>query len=236
MNINIVPCIFVLDTKKSDNIRKNNIQELNILVNDKGMLPGCKYTNGDLKDNVRSYLNELIGTNKEHIEQVYTFNNDNSIDIVYLVCLNSERIKKIKDGYKLIKIKIENNKNIIYGDNIYKYNTLEDKIGNNIEYRHVIKDVDDYLNDSLIKILTCYKKIRSNIDNTDIIFKFMSKYYSLEDVRNVYEYIKDVSVDKSNFRKKIIKYCDKIDMMDDKNGYRPTQLYTFKLLEGDKWI
>lgn len=62
-----------------------------------------------------------------------------------------------------------------------------------------------------MNLLISYKRIRNNADNTDILFKFMAKTFTLEDVRMVYEIIKDISVDKSNFRKKIMKYCEKVD-------------------------
>ena len=75
------------------------------------------------------------------------------------------------------------------------------------------------------------------MDNSDIIFKFLGKTFSLEDVRMVYEKIKETSVDKSNFRKKIVKYCEETSAVDvDKKGYRPSKLYTFKVLKGDIWI
>ena len=65
----------------------------------------------------------------------------------------------------------------------------------------------------------------------------MGSSFTLEDVRIVYELIKDCSVDKSNFRKKIIKYCEKIDTStNEKNGYRPSQRYKFKPLKGDVWL
>jgi len=63
---------------------------------------------------------------------------------------------------------------------------------------------------NLINLLISYKRIRSNIDNTDILFKFMGDTFTLEDVRIFYKMIKDTVVDKSNFRKEIIKYCKKV--------------------------
>ena len=82
-----------------------------------------------------------------------------------------------------------------------------------------------------------YKRIRSNIDNTDIVFKFMPSIFTLEDVRIVYELIKDTTVDKSNFRKKIIKYVEETEMIsDEKNGFRPSKKYKFKPLKGDAWV
>ena len=62
-----------------------------------------------------------------------------------------------------------------------------------------------------MNLLISYKRIRNDFDTTDLIFKFMGDSFTLEDVRIVYELIKDCTVDKSNFRKRIIKYSEKID-------------------------
>ena len=78
--------------------------------------------------------------------------------------------------------------------------------------------------------------IEQVIENTDIIFKFMPQYFTLEDVRMVYELIKETSVDKSNYRKKIVKYCEEVDIVTSNKGYRPSKLYTFKVLQGDIWL
>ena len=74
------------------------------------------------------------------------------------------------------------------------------------------------------------------LDSSDIMFKFMPKEFTLEDVRIVYELVKDKQVDKSNFRKRIIKYVEKCSDKVDNKGYRPTQLYTFKPLVDDIWL
>ena len=236
MKVNIVPCIFVNDSKKNDNIRKSDIQELKLLVSNNNILPRCELKNNDIKNSVRNFISKLINACDYHIEQVYTFEN-NDIDIVYLIALNIVSVKDINDGYKLIDFKIVDNKDIVYGDKIIKYHTMEEIGGNNIVYKHIIDNVNDELNLSLVETLTVYKKIRSSLDSTDLIFKFMPKYFTLEDVRVLYEFIKDIEVDKSNFRKKIIKYVEKKeDMKIDKGGYRPSSYFSFKLLKGDKWI
>ena len=74
------------------------------------------------------------------------------------------------------------------------------------------------------------------MDNSDIIFKFFGNSFTLEDVRIVYELIKEVNVDKSNFRKKIIKYCEEVYTETTKKGYRPSKTYKFKQIEGDIWL
>ena len=57
-----------------------------------------------------------------------------------------------------------------------------------------------------------------------------------DDMTIVYEMIKEVCVDKSNFRKKIVKYCVETDVDIPKKGYRPSKMYTFKVLKGDVWL
>lgn len=88
----------------------------------------------------------------------------------------------------------------------------------------------------LLEIIITMKYIRSRLDTTDIIFKFMPKLFALEDVRTLYELLKDTSVDKSNFRKRIMKYCTRSESVIDNRGYRPTYLFTYKPLEDDAWI
>lgn len=59
----------------------------------------------------------------------------------------------------------------------------------------------------------------------------------MQDNRIVYELIKNCKVDKFNFKKRIIKYCEKIEKPNEsKNGFRPSQKYRFKPLKGDIWL
>ena len=109
-------------------------------------------------------------------------------------------------------------------------------IGKNIEYIHEIQANNTDTRNTLLEILISYKRIRSNIDNTDIIFKLLGESFSLEDVRAVYELVSQKQVDKSNFRKKIMKYCEKINKTENVGGFRPSQQYSFKPLKGDAWI
>lgn len=147
-----------------------------------------------------------------------------------------EYVKCLSDDYMLIDFKVENNNTIIFGDKKYKYKTVENIENKNIEYLHEI-EADENIKYTLLKLLITYKRIRSNVDTTDILFKFMGPTFTLEDVRILYELIKDTTVDKSNFRKKIIKYCEKAEeKQTEKQGYRPSQKYTFKPLKGDIWL
>lgn len=237
MQINLVSCLFVLDSQKNENIRKNDIKKIKVLVKNNNELPTIEYKGNNLKKQVKKNISNIIGSNIFHLEQVYTMDYKDNIDIIYLGITNIENVTKLKNNYKMVEFSIKNNNTIIFDNKEYVYKTIEVNENNNIEYIHEIKTRDKELNRILMNLLISYKRIRSNIDNTDIIFKFMGNSFTLEDVRIVYEMVKECSVDKSNFRKKIIKYCEKVDDIDDtKIAYRPSQRYKFKPLKGDVWL
>lgn len=237
MQINLVSCIFILESEKNDNIRKNDVKKLKILVNNNNELPIISIEGNEIKKQVRNNISSIIGSNIFHLEQVYTMDYKSDIDIIYLGITNIDNIGKLKENYKLVDFEIKDNSLIILDNKEYEYKTIELEDNNNIEYIHDIRTKDEQIKRTLMNLLISYKRIRNNIDSTDIIFKFMGSNFTLEDVRIVYELIKDCNVDKSNFRKKIIKYCEKVDSFNnEKNGYRPSQRYKFKPLKGDIWL
>ncbi len=237
MKMNLVSCMFILESEKNDNIRKNDVKKIKVLVNKNNELPSIKIKGSNLKKQVRDNLSKLVGNNKFHLEQVYAMDYKNDIDIIYLGLTNIDSIHELNKDYNLIEFCINDNKKIIFGDNEYSYKTIEVEENNNIEYIHEIDTSSSDLKRTLMNLLISYKKLRSNIDNTDIIFKLLGDTFTLEDVRKVYELIKDTEVDKSNFRKKIIKYCEEVDNdSNEKNGYRPSKKFKFKPLKGDVWL
>ncbi len=237
MKVNLICCLFILASDKNDNIRKKDIKKIKVLTTKNNELPEIDFCGNDMKKQVRKKISTSIGTEIFHLEQVITMDYKNFLDVIYLGITNIDNIKKLKDDYKLIDFKVENNNTVQFGDYIYKYETVELEENSNIEYIHEIECQDENIKRNILNLLISYKKIRSNIDTTDIIFKFMGSSFVLEDVRMVYEIIKDSKVDKSNFRKKIKKYCEKIDEKEDiKNGYRPSEKYRFKPLKGDIWL
>lgn len=236
MQANLVSCLFILDSEKNGNIRKNDIKKIKILVTDEEELPEIPFKAKGIKNQIKKNISSIIGSDYFHVEQVFSYDHGAELDVIYLGITNMENIIKLKKGYKLIEFKVENNNTIIFGDKKFKYKTIENIENKNIEYLHEIQ-ADDNIKLTLLKLLITYKKIRSSLDNTDMLFKFMGETFTLEDVRIVYELIKDTSVDKSNFRKKIIKYCEKVEeKKTEKQGYRPSQKYSFKPLRGDVWL
>jgi len=236
MQANLVSCLFILDSEKNGNITKNDIKKIKILVTDEEELPEIPFKAKGIKNQIKKNISSIIGSDYFHVEQVFSYDHGAELDVIYLGITNMENIIKLKKGYKLIEFKVENNNTIIFGDKKFKYKTIENIENKNIEYTHEIQ-AEDNIKLTLLKLLITYKKIRSSLDNTDMLFKFMGGTFTLEDVRIVYELIKDTSVDKSNFRKKIIKYCEKVEeKKTEKKGYRPSQKYSFKPLKGDVWL
>lgn len=242
MNINLVCPVIVLDNESNSNIRKNDIKSFKLLVNRKDRsLLSVKLTEAkDIKGILRDNIKRIIGSKKFHLEQVYTLGEekyyiDNSLDIIYVAITNAKNIKKLDDHYVLIDFGIENN-TIKFGENSYTFKTVEQIKNNNVEYYHNVYVDDLFFNKELLEIIISYKHLRSKIDFSDIIFKFMGDTFTLEDVRIVYELIMEKQVDKSNFRKKIIKYCEEVSIESSRKGYRPSKIYKFKVLKGDVWL
>lgn len=237
MKINLIGCLFALESERNENIKKNDIKRLKVLVDKDNKLPSFNFKGTNIKDDIKNNISELIGTTTFHLEQVYTNSYKDNIEIIYLAITNVDNIKDLNSKYNLVDFKIEDNKKVYLGDIKVDYKTVEKIQDNNIEYIHEVKTKDEIIERNILNLLMSYKRIRANIDSTDIIFKFMPKSFTLEDVRNVYELVKDTTVDKSNFRKKIIKYCEKADEKTTiKTGYRPSQRFTFKPLKGDIWL
>lgn len=237
MQINLIVGLFILDSEKNTNIRKNDIKKIKVLVNTNDLLPTFIYDSKNMKTQLRKNLSKAIGSDIFHIEQVFTLENKDSIDVLYLGITNIENVSKLDRNYKLIDFNVKDNSLITFGDSTITYKTIENEEFNNIEYIHEIDTKDLKIKNTLLRLLICYKKIRSTADNTDTLFKFMGSSFTLEDVRIVYELIKDTTVDKSNFRKKIIKYCEEVEEKDNtKTGFRPSQKYRFKPLKGDVWL
>lgn len=240
MKIKLVGCIFILDEIVNEDIKKNNQKYINLLVDKEELLIKTDVTReDDIKNTLRNKIIDILGNDKFHLEQVYTLGDkkylfDDEIDIIYIAVTNQQNIKKDLKDYKLKNFDVKDNK-IIFGEQIFNYHTEQKITNGGIEYFHVI-DVDDLnFEKELLEILISYKHLKSRINNTDILFKFLPNSFTLEDVRQVYELITKSNVDKSNFRKRISNYVEDLNRIVTK-GHRPTKLYTYKVNKNDIWI
>lgn len=234
MELSIVTCLFVLDNQINENKKKTDIKSLKIVVDKKtGDLIRVPFDGENtVKEQMRDKVKNVIGNDKFHLEQVYTFGEkkyfkDNRIDIIYMALTNINNIKKLDDEYELVDFNVIDNSEILFGSEKYSYKTERKMVGDSYEYYHMIKVDDISLDKELNEMITAFKHLRTRVDNTDVCFMLLPDVFTLEDVRIVYELIMDTVVDKSNFRKKIVKFCEKVDMVVDDKGYRPSQMYKF---------
>ena len=241
MHLNLVCPIIVLENELNPNIRKTDVKKFKLLVDKDNHLVNVPVNQAlSLKKILKDKISGIVNSHQFHLEQVYTLGDekyyfDNTIDTIYLSVMNAENINRLDPNYKLIDFSIKNNQ-LTFGEQTFSFNTREHIANNNIEYYHEVNCADIKLEKTLLEILIAYKQLRSKADYSDIIFKLMPQYFTLEEVRLVYELIKEVNVDKSNFRKKIIKYCVEANVDIPKKGYRPSKMYTFKVLKGDVWL
>lgn len=242
MKLNLTCCLFVLENNTNSDIRKNDILYLKVLLSKStNSLFSVAYDGKKgMKDVLREEMNSIVGCKDISFEQVYTIADEEYLfdgcDVIYAGIMNMEDVKHLDNDYVLKSIRIKDNNLIILGDESIKYKTIQRKNGSGLEYIHKIETDDKYYRKALLEIIITLKYIRSRLDTTDIIFKFMPHLFALEDVRTLYELIKDTSVDKSNFRKRIMKYCSRSETVIDNRGYRPTYLFKFEPLENDIWI
>ena len=139
MQVNIVNCLFVLDSEKNNNIRKNDIKKIKVLVTKDKKLLTIKYQGKNMKDDLKSRLKDILGTEVVHLEQVYTFASEDKVDIVYLGVGNISNIKNLDDNFELVDFSVKTNKSVSLGTDLYKYKTIDIEKDNNIEYIHEIE-------------------------------------------------------------------------------------------------
>ena len=241
MNIKLNCVMLVNQEIENNDIRKNNTQKMWILMC-KGThaLPSTDInTYDDIKSQIRSVLAHAIGSDTFHLEQVYTLGDkkyfSSGIDIIHLAACNMANIKRLAPKYELVEISIQNN-TLCLGGKKYKYKTIEKIKNNNIEYLFHIDAPSIEYEKTFVEILTAWKHLRQKINYSDIIFKFLPTEFTLEDARSIYQTITEKSIDKSNFHKKIAKYCTELDKKQKNCGYRPGKMYKFNIKQGDIWL
>ena len=79
------------------------------------------------------------------------------------------------------------------------------------------------------------KTLRTNLEETSLAFQLLPEKFTLTELQRVYELILGISLDKRNFRKKILATELLFDVGETKmEGYhRPAQLYSFRNPEQD---
>lgn len=235
MNIKIKCCVFVIDNLKSDSIKKNDNKVLKVLVekNTRQIVTIDFDNKTDIKTQGKVKVSEILGTDKFHFEQVYTFGDskffgDNNIDIVHLSLAKLEDIKHLDDNYEFVPFSVyTSSKTIMFDNKEYEYIVKEIRDDYGYEYLHTIQNVDLATEKNLLELLTTQKYLKSRINTTTIMFNLLPDVFTLEEARLVHELIANKEIDRSNFRKRCIKFCTPANIKISDKGFRPAQLYKF---------
>lgn len=240
MKVNLTCIMLVMGESSNEDIRKNTIKNVSLLVKQTNhALPSVVANiDQDIKVQIRNELIKGLGTDRFHLEQVYALGDkkyfdSNAIDIIHLGVTNAVNVNNIASDYDLISVSIEKN-TIKIGNKVYSYKTKE-KADFSIEYTFETNAKTATEDKFLIELLTAWKHMRTRLEYSDILFKFLPVEFTLEDARQVYMLLSERQVDKSNFHKKIMKYCTEIPGKLSCRGYRPSKHYKFNLKFGDLW-
>lgn len=181
-----------------------------------------------------------------YFEQLYTFGEkkyytkDNGLTISYLGILNEEMSKKSKDKYYWYDISIEDLSiseleksqkfSLSNQDEQYEYilKTIKTKVGITYSYIHEVDDECIISGNGAIILMTALKRIRSNIDTSDIAFKLLNSSFTLTELQQVYELIENKELDKGNFRRKIKDLVEKSDGIKKDSAHRPSKYFKLK--------
>jgi hypothetical protein len=232
--------MFTTETLTSESNKRNNTKILKVLVNkkDKKLVSIPFNKSKSIRLLLKDELNRILHTSKYRLEQVYTlgdtkFYEDNNIDIIHIGLVNLENVKLDKD-YEFVEIDVKTNNYIKFIDESYNYKTTEFVVNSKEEYYHEVETDNLELEKELVELLITYKYLKGRITTTPVIFDLLPDTFTLEDIRIIYELIREENVDKSNFHKKYSKYCEKVNKVIADKGYRPAQVYRYKEKQEDK--
>ena len=77
-------------------------------------------------------------------------------------------------------------------------------------------------------IQTGLERLRSKVNQSDIVFQLMPELFTLTELQKTYEVILGHPLSKANFRRKIAKYVEETDKIVHSKGHRPSKLFKYK--------
>lgn len=243
MNVKGNLIIFSTDNEERKDVRKLKEKKLQIVLDEKNNLPVFEINNKEyIKTLAESRIEELFGTEKFYIEQLYTwgdpdyYTNESELTITYLVIINKKNIKDMPVNLKFYDIYIENiesskTQNIVLNNESkkiqYEIETIVKRQRESIEYTNKLVGKSDISELNAIIIHTGIKRLRSRIENTNIAFSFLDEEFAISELQQVYEIILDKKLVPANFRKKIEPMVKKTEKVVKESAYRPSNQYTF---------
>ena len=235
--------IFSTDYEERKDVRRLKEKKLQLLLSDDNIFPVFDITNNEyIKDSAVNKVEELFGTAKFYIEQLYTwgdpmyYNNKEEITITYLAIVNKNNIKSMPQNMSFYDINIENESSKLQKVTLssderkieYKIETIIKRERDNIDYINKLANKSEIDELTAIIVHTGIKRLRNRIDNTNIAFSFLNKEFAISELQQIHEIILDKKLVSANFRKKIEPMIKKTDKVVKESAYRPSSLYTFK--------
>lgn len=243
--------IFSTDNEERKDVRRLEEKKLQVLLSDNNSFPIFDITDEEyIKDTAAKKIEELFGTSKFYIEQLYTwgdpeyYTEKQEITITYLGIVNKNNIKIMPDSMSFYDINIENvnpklQKVSLSSDkkNIqYNIETITKRERENVEYTNKLIGNTEISELTAIIIHTGIKRLRNRIENTNIAFSFLNKEFAISELQQIYEIILDKKLVAANFRKKIEPMIKKTDKVVKESAYRPSSRYVFNEDFMKNWV
>lgn len=243
--------IFSTDNEDRKDVRRLKEKKLQLLLSGNNSFPTFNITDKEyIKDTAAKKIEELFGTSKFYIEQLYTwgdpeyYTEKQEVTITYLGIINKNNIKEMPENMSFYDINIESeNKKLqkvkLNNDNKsiqYKIETITKRERENVEYINKLVGDTEVTELTAIIIHTGIKRLRNRIENTNIAFSFLNKEFAISELQQIYEIILDKKLVPANFRKKIEPMIKKTDKVVKESAFRPSSRYVFNEEYLKNWV
>lgn len=243
--------IFSTDNEERKDVRRLKEKKLQLLLNDDNSFPIFDVIKDEyIKETAANKIENLFGTSKFYIEQLYTwgnpeyYTNKEEIIITYLAIINKNNIENMPKNMSFYDINIENENSKIQRVTLsnddrkieYTIETITKRERENIDYINKLTKKSEIDELTAIIVHTGIKRLRNRIENTNIAFSFLNKEFAISELQQIYEIILDKKLVSANFRKKIEPMIKKTDRVVKESAYRPSSLYTFNEKFIRNWV
>ena len=243
--------IFSTDNEERKDVRRLKEKKLQLLLNDDNSFPIFYVIKDEyIKETAANKIENLFGTSKFYIEQLYTwgnpeyYTNKEEIIITYLAIINKNNIENMPKNMSFYDINIENENSKIQRVTLsnddrkieYTIETITKRERENIDYINKLTKKSEIDELTAIIVHTGIKRLRNRIENTNIAFSFLNKEFAISELQQIYEIILDKKLVSANFRKKIEPMIKKTDRVVKESAYRPSSLYTFNEKFIRNWV
>lgn len=241
--------IFGVDSRRDKSTRELPSKYLSILLVkrnkdpyiDKWSLPGGFIERNETsKEASIRVLEKETGLSNVYMQQIGVNDDINRdprgrvISTTYMALVDRTLIKdNLKEGASWFDISIKENKNIFNiilksNDEIIEFNVKKEIIDNkSLEFEYSLLDnVLSFDHDKII--VQGLMELRNKVNNTDIVFNLMPQYFTIGELKQVYEILLGKKLINSAFRRTIKDKVIITNKMISTGGHRPSQLCKYK--------